>query len=276
MHLLLLTALLLDPAVPVVKKLARPDGVKLTYDVRGTGETTLVFVHGWASERSAFREQASYFAAMNQVVTLDLAAHGESSAGKRRTWTLGALADDVRAVVQKLKSKRVVLVGHSMGGPISLMAAAGMPNCAAVILVDSLHNADGKLSPEEAARFSGRFERDFAGTMTRSIAGMFPPGSPLAAEVTTRALKGNPAILVALIRDYPRLDPPAMFRAVRVPIRAINAAPRSADDPATNLAVNRKYADFDATVLQGPGHYLMLERPGEFNAILREWLSVLK
>ena len=58
-------------------------------------------------------------------------------------------------------------------------------------------------------------------------------------------------------------------------MRAINAAVRTPGDPATNLAVNRKYADFDATILSGPGHFLMLERPGEFNAILREWLSVL-
>ena len=58
-HLLLLSTLLLDPSVPAVKKLGRPDGVKIAYDVRGAGETTLVFIHGWSSERGVWREQAN-------------------------------------------------------------------------------------------------------------------------------------------------------------------------------------------------------------------------
>jgi pimeloyl-ACP methyl ester carboxylesterase len=275
-HLLLLSTLLLDPSVPTVKKLGRPEGVKIVYDVRGAGETTLVFVHGWSSERGAWREQANYFAAKYQVVTLDLGAHGQSTPGRRKVWTVASLADDVRAVVDSLKLKRVILVGHSMGGPVSLLAAAKLAVVQGVILVDSLHDADVKITREQADGFAGMFKKDFRGTMTTMVRGMFPAGSPLADEVIAKAVLNKPAIMTALIADYPNLDLPAMLRAVKVPVRAINAAPRSANDPATNLAVNRKYADFDATVLQGPGHFLMLEKPGEFNALLREWLGVLK
>ncbi len=196
--------------------------------------------------------------------------------GRRKAWTLSSLADDLSAVVQKLKLQRVILVGHSMGGPVSLLAAARLPVVKAVILVDSVHNADHRMTREQADNFAGLFDKDFRGTITALIRGMFPAGSPLADQVIANAVKGNPAILTALIRDYPNLDYAAMLRALKIPVRAINAAPRSAADPATNLAVNRKYGDFDATVLQGPGHFLMLESPGEFNAILREWLSVLK
>ena len=275
MHLLLLSLMLLDPTTPVTKKLARPDGVRIAYDVRGAGENTLVFLHGWASERGAWREQANYFAAANQVVTIDLAAHGQSTAGRRKTWTLLSLADDVRAVVERLKLKRVILIGHSMGGPVALLAAARLPMVRAVVLVDSVHNAEANLTREQADSFAGIFAKDFRGTITPMIRGMFPAGSPLADEVIGKAIVTNPAILTALIRDYPNVDFPAALRALRIPVRAINAAVRTPGDPATNLAVNRKYADFDATILSGPGHFLMLERPGEFNAILREWLSVL-
>ena len=275
MHLLLLSLMLLDPTTPVTRKLARPDGVRIAYDVRGAGENTLVFLHGWASERGAWREQANYFAAAHQVVTIDLGAHGQSTAGRRKAWTLLGLADDVRAVVERLKLKRVTLIGHSMGGPVALLAAARLPMVRAVVLVDSVHNAEANLTREQADRFAGIFAKDFPGTITPMIRGMFPAGSPLADEVIGKAIVTNPAILTALIRDYPNVDFPAALRALRIPVRAINAAVRTPGDPATNLAVNRKYADFDATILSGPGHFLMLERPGEFNAILREWLSVL-
>lgn len=274
MHLLLLSLMLLE--APVAGKLGRPEGVRIAYDVRGSGEQTLVFIHGWASERGAWREQANYFAQRHRVVTIDLAAHGQSTAGRRKAWTLASLAADVQAVVERLKLKRVILVGHSMGGPVALLAAARLPVVQAVVLVDSVHNADTNLTREEANRFAGMFEKEFRASMTTATGGMFPAGSSLAAEVTAKAILTDPAIMSALIRDYPNLDLPAMLRALRVPVRAINAAPRAPGDPATNLAVNRKYADFDATVLPGPGHFLMLERPGEFNAVLREWLSVLK
>ena len=273
MHLLLLSLMLLD--TPVTKKLGRPDGVRITYDVRGAGETTLVFLHGWASERGAWREQANYFAAAYQVVTIDLAAHGQSTAGRRKAWTLAGLAGDVRAVVERLKLKRVILIGHSMGGPVALLAAARLPVVRAVVLVDSVHNAEANLTREQAESFAGPFTKDFRSTITPMIRSMFPAGSPLADEVIGKAIVANPAILTALIRDYPNVDFPAALRALRIPVRAINAAVRAPGDPATNLAVNRRYADFDATILSGPGHFLMLERPGEFNAILREWLSVL-
>ncbi|MBY0502984.1 MAG: alpha/beta hydrolase [Bryobacteraceae bacterium] len=264
MHLLLLSALFLAD-------LARPDGVRIHYELSGAGDTTLVFVHGWGSDSKAWREQATYFASTYQVVTLDLAGHGQSTGGRRKVWTLPALAEDVRAVVERLKRPRVILVGHSMGGPVSLLAAAKLPNVQAVILVDTLHNAEARVTPEEMQGYIATFEKDFRGTMTQMVAGMFPSGSPLAAEVTTQALKTRPEMLLALLKNYPQLDLAATLKAVRVPIRAINSA-----KPATNLAVNRKYADFDATVLNEGGHYLMLERPGEFNAMLREWLSVLR
>ncbi|MDJ0705664.1 MAG: hypothetical protein QNJ46_20555 [Leptolyngbyaceae cyanobacterium MO_188.B28] len=35
--------------------------------------------------------------------------------------------------------------------------------------------------------------------------------------------------------------------------------------PATAIAVNHKYGDFDATFVEGVGHYLMLEQPEQFN-----------
>jgi pimeloyl-ACP methyl ester carboxylesterase len=102
--------------------LTAPDGVRIVYDDRGQGATALVFVHCWSCDRTFWREQADVFSDGYRVVTLDLAGHGESGKN-RKTWTVAGLGGDVRAVVEKLGLKRVILVGHSMGGPVSLDAA---------------------------------------------------------------------------------------------------------------------------------------------------------
>jgi len=53
--------------------------------------------------------------------------------------------------------------------------------------------------------------------------------------------------------------------AAGVPVRVINA-----DKWPTNLSGNRQYADFDAVILEGYGHFLMQEAPAELNAALSE------
>lgn len=63
----------------------------------------------------------------------------------------------------------------------------------------------------------------------------------------------------------------AALQATHVPIRSINA-----DQWPTNVSANRKYADFDAVVLNGYGHFLMQEAPGELNDALIEAVTNLE
>src|SRR5204862_3181347 len=95
-------------------------------------------------DRDYWKAQAEAFAKDYRIVALDQAGHGES--GKdRKAWTLDSLAGDVQAVVKALDLKRVILVGHSMGGPVALAAAKKMPKVVvAVIGVDTLQDAEMK------------------------------------------------------------------------------------------------------------------------------------
>src|SRR5262245_45079157 len=132
-----------------IKKTVRADdGLNVVCEVRGKGDTALVFLHGWCGDRAYWKHQLDEFAADYRVVALDQAGHGES--GKdRKSWTASGLAGDVEAVVKALGLKRVILVGHSMGGPVSLLAARRMPGTVvAVIGVDTLQNAEASF-PEE-------------------------------------------------------------------------------------------------------------------------------
>jgi pimeloyl-ACP methyl ester carboxylesterase len=241
------------------------DGVRIVYDVRGSGDTTLLFVHCWSCDRSYWRNQVDAFADRYQVVTLDLAGHGES--GKdRKNWTVLGLADDVRAVADELKLKRVILVGHSMGGPVALEAARLLRGrVIGAIVVDTLHNAEQPLSLQMVQPIADKLKADFAGTMGGFMGSMFGKNADPAVRewVENKAKAANPAVAVALILDFANLDFRKLFTAAGVPIRAINAKPPAA--PPTNFEGNRKYADFDAVVLDDVGHFIQLERPKEFN-----------
>ena len=263
------------PPAPRAATLRTKGGAEIAYDVRGGGDVTLLFVHGWCCDRGHWREQLDAFADTYRVVSVDLAGHGDSRAAGAEC-TVSSLAHDVAAVAQALELDRLILIGHSMGGPVSLAAAALLPGRArAVVAVDSLHNAEF-VFPEEAFRaFQQRFDQDFAATMEESVRAMVPAerGPELPRWIVERALRTDRAVALSLFQAFPALEVGQLLRDARVPVRCINSS--SAPVP-TAADVNGRYADYAAVLMDGVGHYPMLERPGEFNERLRQALGELE
>jgi pimeloyl-ACP methyl ester carboxylesterase len=260
---------------PITKAIKADDGMPLVCEVRGKGGTALVFLHGWCGDRSYWKHQADVFAKNYRVVTLDQAGHGES--GKdRKDWNVQGLAADVAAVVKALALKRVILVGHSMGGPVALMAAKGMPGTVvAVIGVDTLQDAEFKMPEGGAKKFLAAFEADFKGTMRAGLDGLLHDkvDPELKKWLVSRAEAQDQKMALGLMRDMSGLDLKVLLREARVPVRCINSGGGFKFFRPTAIATNRKYADFDAVTIAAVGHYPMLERPSEFNEKLRQVLK---
>jgi pimeloyl-ACP methyl ester carboxylesterase len=262
-------------AKPVKKTVRADDGLNLVCEVHGKGDTALVFLHGWCGDREYWKNQAAAFAGDYRVVTLDQAGHGES--GKdRKAWSAAGLAADVEAVVKALGLKRVILVGHSMGGPVALLAAKRMPGTVvAVIGVDTLPNVEFQMPEEARKKFLAMFENDFKGTMRGGLGGLFhdKTDADLKEWVVTRAAAQDEKMALGLMRDLTGLDQKKLLKEAGVPVRCINSAGGFQFHTPTAVETNKKYADFAAVMIEGVGHYPMLERPAEFNDRLR---AVLK
>lgn len=244
---------------------ASADGVKIAYEVHRIDQPNLVLVHGWMCDRSYWDKQVPALAEGFGVVTVDLAGHGESGLD-RRTWSIASLAGDVETVVEALDLDDVIVVGHSMGGLVALDAARRMPErVIGVIGVDTLHDADPELDPEELAPMFAGFEQDFAAACDSFVRGMFVDGTdPELVDRVAADMCGGPAeVGLALLRAYVEYDWPRGFSEAGVPIRSINS-----DMWPTDLEGNRQVADYDATILEGRGHFLMQEAPDELAAAL--------
>ena len=143
------------------------DGVSVRYESFGRGEPALVLVHCWSCDRHLWDAVVPRLAKQRRVVTLDLAGHGESGRD-RKDWTIPAFGEDVRAVVEALGLRKVILAGHSMGGPVILEAARGLPGrVVGLIPVDTCLNVEQTNSPEEVAGLIGGFEKDYRDTAER-------------------------------------------------------------------------------------------------------------
>ena len=120
-----------------------------------------------------------------------------------------------------------------------------------------------------------RFEEDFAGTMKASVERM-ATDEAIATCILDTALKTDSRAAVALMRCYPALDLPGLLKGAGVPVRAINSAAESPNGFEPSVENNRKHGDFEAVLMEGVGHFLMLEKPEVFNAHLRAILETLE
>ena len=241
------------------------DGSTIPYEVTGTGDATVVLVHCWMCDRTYWSEQVPVLAERYRTITLDLPGHGEASA-TRQAWSVAGFGDDVAALLRELDLQNVVLVGHSMGGPVSLRAAGLSPGrVRGIVAVDTLHDAEVDMRGQ-LEQFLPQFEADYAGSCASFMDSMFPEEGVEEIQATVTA-KGCAAergdIGVALMKDFGNIDLETWFAEAEVPIRAVNAATNP-----TAVETNRKYSDFDVTVMEGVGHFPQMTRPEQFNPLL--------
>jgi pimeloyl-ACP methyl ester carboxylesterase len=253
---------------------ASADGVPIRYHAEGRGEPALVFIHGWSCDRSHWAEQVARFSAERQVITLDLAGHGESGR-ERQVWTVESLAADVRAVVLALDLRRVVLIGHSLGGPVAIEAAGRMPErVVSVIGVDALHDVERKSDPAQIQALVERWEKDFAGTAEKFVDFLLPQGCDPAIRERLRAqFAAAPRdVALALLRAQFDYDLPVALERVHVPIRAINTTLPSNVEAGRRHAAEFAVVDLAALQL---GHFPMLTAPALFDQKLADTLREL-
>lgn len=100
--------------------------------VLGDGSETIIFAHGFGSDQTAWRHQVAAFAANFRIVLFDHVGAGKSdfsAYSPRRYSSLYSYAEDLLDLCAELKLRKSILVGHSVSGMVSLLAALVEPDC---------------------------------------------------------------------------------------------------------------------------------------------------
>lgn len=234
----------------------------------------VVLIHGWSCDSTYWEAQLPALRSRYRVVTLDLAGHGGSGAD-RNDWSMRAFGEDVRRVVEAVDANSpVLLVGHSMGGPVAVEAARQLgQRVRAVIGVDTFSTVGLPRPPaaETAARIAF-FERDFAGTTRMFVTRTFfrPDADPALRErIAADMAAGDPRVGIAAVQGLNDWDGVPAMAELPVPIIAINADLGPTDVERIRRSVPR----FELVVMPRSGHFLMMEDPARFNPLLLEQLE---
>ena len=248
------------------------DGTRIHYVNYGKGSDALVLIHGWTMNVDNWRDQIPDFAKRSRVIAIDLPGHGLSDK-PQTTYSMDLFARAVDAVMRDAKVKRAVLVGHSMGTPVARQFYRKYPDkTLAIVIVDGVLKPLGDKAMMESimAAFRGPKYKEFSSQMLSS---MFGPG--LSAEAKERIKTSNlntpQHVLVSAMEGM--ADPSIWGEdKITVPVLAIMAKnplfPPNIEESARAIVPNLEFYMWD-----GVGHFVMMEKPKEFNEAVLAFLD---
>ena len=247
---------------------------KVHYVVQGKGRHAIVLVHCWSGNLGFWREQVPALADKARLILIDLPGHGHSDK-PHTAYTMDFFAEAVLAVMADAHVDKATLVGHSMGVPVICRVCKQAPErVAALVSVDGTLRRP-RMTPTQTEQFVAQFRAADYREQTRQFMGsMFPaPGTEALRDRVVSELLDTPqyVMLGAMEGMFGADQPDWDLHHVNVPVLVINAP---------NPMWNDEYRDYvrslssqaDYRTIDGVGHWLMLEKPVEFNAALTEGL----
>lgn len=248
------------------------NGHRIAYDNIGSGDDAIIFVHGWASSRTFWKEQMSGLSdGRTRLIAIDLLGHGDSDAPEI-TYTMDVFADSIAAVMDDAGVDEAVLVGHSMGTPVVRQFYRRYPNrTEALVVVDGGLKSLG--TPDQYERMSAPLRvPTYRDHMNRFIDSMSTNMDPTWREhIRAKALETPQHVIIG---GFDALTDEAIWRddTINVPVLAILA-----DSPMWTSEY-RAYVESIAPKIEwrqwnGVTHFLFIDRPDDFNREVRAFVD---
>ncbi|MFP5224603.1 MAG: alpha/beta fold hydrolase [Actinomycetota bacterium] len=282
------------------------DGTKLHMDHAGKQGPLLVFSHGFSLNSSVWFHQFEELSDDHRLLAYDLRGHGMSEVPATGDWSLEALGRDLLAVIDaETGDDPIVLVGHSMGGMVTVQALSERPELLdgkvrGLILSDTGFGEiiEGMLRYGPPAlramirpalqnlyktvgQHAGRLERvrgrgtDLEYAWARLV-GFGPRPSHAHVRFMTQMLRSvDSEVWVKLLPLLLELELRHHLESIKVPVlMTVGSHDRLTPVPVAEVTAS-KFADCELHVIQRSGHTPMLEKPDEWNALVRDFTKRL-
>ena len=98
----------------------------LHHEISGNGKKPLVLLHGFMENTTIWDEMEAHLSKDFTLIKIDLPGHGKSKV-YQEIHTVELMAEKVKEVIDALKLEKINLLGHSLGGYVSLAFAEKFP-----------------------------------------------------------------------------------------------------------------------------------------------------
>jgi pimeloyl-ACP methyl ester carboxylesterase len=274
------------------------NGTTLWFDVNGpallpAGATmaarpTVVLVHGGPGgyDHSYFWPEFARLSALAQVVSVDLREHGRSARGDPATFTYEHCADDVVALCDVLGIARPIVLGHSMGGFVAMLAGIRHPGrLGGLVLVSTFARCDLDRIADGFRRVGGDeigelARRDFGGDdvtdeESSRVSAVFGPNTP-SPERLARVVR-NPAVNGPGMERMRELDVVEDLGAIDCPTLVCvgELDPVAPVEASREIVAALQPALGKLAVISGAGHFPWLDEQERFWAVIEAFMAGL-
>jgi pimeloyl-ACP methyl ester carboxylesterase len=247
--------------------IAGPAG-QLYVDDGGIDGLPLLLLHSYAGSTAHWKAQLTHLRRRRRALAMDLRGHGRSEVPSSGAYSIGALAEDVAAVADRLDLRRFVLVGHSMGGAAAVAYAGKHPRRVAGLV---LAGTPGKSSDEEANKIMGALHADYDKVMAGYWNSLLEGADPSVLEVLQagmREMGREPSLaMIGAMFEFDPLPDLARYPGPKLIVDTVHG------DNA--MALYRQVPDISRKVIAGTSHWAHMDKPHEFNRALDEFLAWL-
>ena len=250
---------------------AKLDGAKIHYKSYGKGKDAVVLIHGWTCNLDNWREQIPELSKRNRVIALDLPGHGQSDK-PQINYTMDLFANAVDAVMRDAKVDHAVLVGHSMGTPVARQFYRKYPQkTLAIVIVDGGLRLFGTKEMRDGflAMFRSPAYKESGGQMFSQMMANLPAAEQ---ERGKASFANTPQYVI--VGAMEAMSDEALYAPdkINVPVFAILA--KSPFWPAdTEQFLHGLAPDLEFQMWEGVGHFVMLEKPKQFNDAVIAFLN---
>lgn len=246
-------------------RFANLGGTRIHYTEYGRGENALVLVHGWNCDETFWAAQTAALGGKFHVITIDLPGHGQSDK-PRISYTMEHHARAIDAVLSDAKVKAAVLAGHSNGTPVIRQFYREFPGKTLGLII-----IDGSLRPLGDNAMMEKFIAPLRGPDYETVVGRFVDA--MVRSIQDGALRDKIKSAMAhapqhvAVSEMEGLLDPELWRAdkIKVPVLMI-LAKQPSWTPEYESFVRDLVPGVDYRVWEGVSHFLMMEKPDEFNA----------
>ncbi len=243
----------------------------------GTG-TPVALLHGLFGHAANFGTLQRRLAATYRVIALDLRNHGDS--GHAPAMSYPAMAEDVLETLRERGALPALLVGHSMGGKVAMMAALEAPAAVARLLVADIAPVRYPPAYHELAVAMAAIPLHPGLTRAEADAALAPAAEPGVRAFLLQNLRFGaeprwsidlPAITVALphLEDWPDRDA-APYAG---PTLFVAGERSDLIRPEHRVAIRAMFPKARFVTLKGAGHWLHADNPTGFAAVVEAFLA---
>lgn len=157
--------------IKILKSIAYKN-IDVSFSENGVGQA-IVLLHGFLENKNMWNELIPHLSKRNRVIAIDLLGHGNTGC-IGYVHTMEDQAEMVHFLLTKLRIRKAVIIGHSMGGYVALAFAELFPDfMKGIVLLNSTSKADSEEKKTNRDRAIAAVKTDYTSFVRLSINNLF-------------------------------------------------------------------------------------------------------